>query len=144
MGRAGQRDAALALALWLALAAAGTARASDSLADALGRDSEVTLHFRTYYFDRLNPSPPDDAAWAIGGWVGYRTGWIGDAVKIRVQAPPEKGKANAAVISLLADFLNIPAKRLSICAGHASQNKIVEVQGVSDAELINKLSGLAT
>jgi uncharacterized protein (TIGR00251 family) len=71
-------------------------------------------------------------------------GWIGNAVKIRVQAPPEKGKANAAVISLLADFLNIPAKRLSICAGHASQNKIVEVQGVSDAELINKLSGLAT
>lgn len=71
-------------------------------------------------------------------------GWIGDAVKIRVQAPPEKGKANAAVISLLADFLNIPAKHLSICAGHASQNKVVEVQGVSDAELINKLSRLAT
>ena len=71
-------------------------------------------------------------------------GWIGDAVKIRVQAPPEGGKANAAVISLLADFLNIPAKHLSICAGHASQNKVVEVQGVSDAELSNKLSGFAT
>ena len=71
-------------------------------------------------------------------------GWIGDAVKLRVQAPPEEGKANAAVISLLADFLNIPAKHLSICAGHASQNKVVEVQGVSDAELINKLSRLAT
>jgi hypothetical protein len=84
LGRAGQRDAALALALWLSLAAAGTARASDSLADALGRDSEVTLHFRTYYFDRLNPSPPDNAAWAIGGWVGYRTSWIGDAVRFGV------------------------------------------------------------
>jgi uncharacterized protein len=71
-------------------------------------------------------------------------GWIGDAVKIRVQAPPEKGKANVAVISLLADFLEIPAKHLSICAGHASQNKIVEVQGVSDAELTNKLAALAT
>ena len=84
LGRAGQRDAALALALWLALAAGGTARASDSLADALGRDSELTLHFRTYYFDRLNPSPPDNAAWAIGGWVGYRTGWIGDALRFGV------------------------------------------------------------
>ena len=71
-------------------------------------------------------------------------GWIGDAVKIRVQAPPEKGKANAAVISLLADFLDIPERHLSICAGHTSQNKVVEVQGVSDAELIAKLSGLAT
>lgn len=71
-------------------------------------------------------------------------GWIGDALKIRVQAPPEKGKANAAVISLLADFLDIPAKHLSICAGHASQNKVVEVQGLSDAELISKLSALAT
>jgi hypothetical protein len=69
-------------------------------------------------------------------------GWIGGAVKIRVQAPPEKGKANAAVISLLADFLDIPAKHLSICAGHASQNKVVEVQGVSDAELISRISAL--
>lgn len=71
-------------------------------------------------------------------------GWIGDAVKIRVQAPPEKGRANDAVISMLADFLNVPAKHLSICAGHSSPNKVVEVQGVSDAELINKLSVLAT
>ena len=71
-------------------------------------------------------------------------GWIGDAIKIRVQAPPEKGKANAAVISLLADFLDVPANQLSICAGHTSQNKVVEVQGISDAELIHKLAGLAT
>ena len=71
-------------------------------------------------------------------------GWIGDAVKIRVQAPPEKGKANAAVIALLAHFLDIPAKQLSICAGHTSQNKVVEVQGVSDAELISRLSALVT
>ncbi|HEX5635809.1 MAG TPA: DUF167 domain-containing protein [Gammaproteobacteria bacterium] len=71
-------------------------------------------------------------------------GWIGDAVKIRVQAPPEKGKANAAVIALLADFLDIPAKQLSICAGHTSQNKVVEVQGLSDAELISRLSALVT
>ncbi len=69
-------------------------------------------------------------------------GWIGGAVKIRVQAPAEKGKANVAVISVLADFLDIPAKRLSICAGHASQNKVVEVQGVSDADLISRLSAL--
>ncbi len=83
-GGTGQHKAALAVALWMALATAGTARASDSLADAFGRDSELTLHFRTYYFDRLNPNPPDNAAWAIGGWVGYRTGWIGDMLRFGV------------------------------------------------------------
>ncbi len=74
----------MTVVLWVALATAGTAHASDSLADAFGRDSELTLHFRTYYFDRLNPKPPDNAAWAIGGWVGYRTGWIGDALRFGV------------------------------------------------------------
>ena len=60
------------------------AQADTRLADALGRDSELTLHLRTYYFDRLNPKPPDNAAWAIGGWVGYGTGWIGDALRFGV------------------------------------------------------------
>ena len=58
--------------------------ASASLADALGRDSELELHFRTYYFDRLNPGDVTNAAWAIGGWAGYRTGWIGDALRFGV------------------------------------------------------------
>jgi len=79
-----RRWAVAAACVFLALGAAGTARASDSLADAFGRDSELTLHFRTYYFDRLNPNPPDNAAWAIGGWVGYRTGWIGDVLRLGV------------------------------------------------------------
>jgi outer membrane porin, OprD family len=57
------------------------AQTSDALVNALGRDSEVTLNFRTYYFDRQNPGDVTNAAWAIGGWAGYRTGWIGDALR---------------------------------------------------------------
>ncbi len=72
------------------------------------------------------------------------SGWIGEALKIRVRAPPEAGKANAAVIALLSEFLDVPARHLHISAGHASQNKVVEVQGVSDLELISKLSRLVT
>ena len=83
-GAALRRWAVPVACVFLALGAAGTARASDSLADALGRDSELTLHLRSYYFDRLNPTPPDNAAWAIGGWVGYRTGWIGDVLRFGV------------------------------------------------------------
>ncbi len=60
------------------------ALASDSLADAFGRDSEVDLHFRTYYFDRLNPGDVTNAAWAAGGWIGYRTGWIADVFRLGV------------------------------------------------------------
>lgn len=71
-------------------------------------------------------------------------GLLGEVVKIRVQAPPEKGKANGAVLKILAEFLEVPVKQLSICTGHTSQNKVVEVQGVSDAELTIKLSQLAT
>jgi len=72
-----------AVALLLALSG-GAACAADTLADALGRDSEVTLHFRTYYFDRQNPGDVTNAAWAIGGWAGYRSGWIGDVLRFGV------------------------------------------------------------
>ena len=87
----------------LLLAVTGSAHAADDAAsdmsNALVRDSEVTLHFRTYYFDRLNPSPPDNAAWAIGGWLGYRSGWFGDLLRFGLVgytsqplwAPSDKG-----------------------------------------------------
>jgi outer membrane porin, OprD family len=73
-----------ALASLLCMAAPGAAVASETLADALGRDSEVSLHFRTYYFDRLNPNEVTNAAWAVGGWAGYRTGWIAEALRFGV------------------------------------------------------------
>ena len=69
----------------LFLPACMPARAADAagdLASALGRDSEVTLHLRTYYFDRLNPGSVQNAAWAVGGWLGYQTGWIGNVLRL--------------------------------------------------------------
>ncbi len=76
-----------AFAVSLALLACTLARAQQlgtTLSDALVRDSEVTLHLRNYYFDRLNPGGVTNAAWALGGWVGYRSGWIGDALRFGV------------------------------------------------------------
>lgn len=77
-----------AAALLGALALAGPARAdpdfSDSLAQALGRDSQVTVHLRSYYFDRLNPGDVTNAATALGGWLGYQSGWIADRVRFGV------------------------------------------------------------
>jgi len=69
-------------------------------------------------------------------------GLLGDALKIRVQAPPEKGKANSAVIEVLARFLGVSAHQVTICSGATSQTKVVEIQGLSSAELASKLSTL--
>jgi uncharacterized protein (TIGR00251 family) len=71
-------------------------------------------------------------------------GLLGDALKIRIQAPPEKGKANVAVIAVLAKFLRVPAHQISIYSGATSQTKVVEIQGLSSAELASKLSTLAS
>jgi uncharacterized protein len=56
----------------------------------------------------------------------YLEGW-----KLRVAAPPESGKANDAVVHLLAQALSLPTNRVTIVAGHASRNKVVEIDGPS-------------
>ena len=62
-------------------------------------------------------------------------GWLGDALKIRVAAPPEKGRANAAVLKLLGKELAVHESALRIAAGGASQNKIVEIHGMTMADI---------
>jgi len=41
-------------------------------------DSDVKVHFRTYFFDRVRPNDEQNEAWAFGGWVGYKSGWLLD------------------------------------------------------------------
>lgn len=62
-------------------------------------------------------------------------GWLGDTLKIRVQAPPEGGKANAAVIRLLAARLGIPEKRIAIVQGLTSARKVVDLTDIDETEL---------
>lgn len=62
-------------------------------------------------------------------------GWLGDTLKIRVQAPPEGGKANAAVIRLLAARLGIPEKRIAIVQGLTSSRKVVDLTDIDETEL---------
>ena len=56
-----------------------------------------------------------------------------------MSAPPEKGKANAAVEALLARELGLPVKSVRIASGKASQQKLVEIEDLSAAELRRKL-----
>lgn len=64
-------------------------------------------------------------------------GTHGDALKVRVAAPPVSGRANDAVVALLARELNVPAADLSISAGAASRVKRVRVSGM-DPEAFDK------
>jgi uncharacterized protein len=51
----------------------------------------------------------------------------GEAWKIRVSAPPERGRANSAVVELLASLLDVPRKDVSVVAGGSARRKVVEV-----------------
>jgi len=63
----------------------------------------------------------------------------GDALKIQVAAPPERGKANAAVEALLAFLLGVPIRSVEVVRGHSSPRKIVRVSGVAKEAASAKL-----
>jgi uncharacterized protein (TIGR00251 family) len=64
----------------------------------------------------------------------------GDALKIRLTAPPVEGRANAALVKFLAEALGISRAQIEIVSGEKSKQKIVRVSGVSAAQLYNKIA----
>ncbi len=61
---------------------------------------------------------------------------------IRTTAPPEKGRANAAVIALLAKALGVPKAAVTLAAGETTREKTVRVAG-PPRELVARLAALA-
>lgn len=69
---------------------ASAARAEDAVLPAVDAfqaaffdDATFTLHARSYLFDEQESSGTSDpAAWALGGWLGYRSGWIGNVLQL--------------------------------------------------------------
>jgi uncharacterized protein (TIGR00251 family) len=59
----------------------------------------------------------------------------GDALKLRVTAPPVEGRANKALKKLLAEHLGIPPSGIAIITGQRSREKLVQVSGISRAEV---------
>ena len=58
------------------------------------------------------------------------SGRHGEAVKIRLTAPPVEGAANEALISFLSEILGVRKSQIEILSGHASRDKIVCVVGL--------------
>jgi uncharacterized protein YggU (UPF0235/DUF167 family) len=74
---------------------------------------------------RLRVSPGAGRAAIVGRY--------GEAWKVRVTAAPEDGRANDAVLRLLADVLAVPRGALTLISGHSARDKIVELTGVGPA-----------
>lgn len=74
--------------------------------------------------------------WAQPGASRDRiVGLRGDAVKVAVSAPPEKGKANRAIEKVIAAALGVRKSRVRVVAGHASREKTVEIEGVAAGDV---------
>lgn len=67
-------------------------------------------------------------------------GWHPDGgLKVEVTAPPEGGKANEAVVRLLAGSLGVPRASITVKRGAGSRNKVIEVAEMSEAELKSRI-----
>ena len=84
---------------------------------------------------RLRVSPGANSAHVVGRH--------GEAWKVRVAAPPEGGRANEAVIRLLAETLSLPRDAVTLVSGHGARDKIVQLAGLDPTEIERRLSSAA-
>lgn len=70
-------------------------------------------------------------------------GWLGAALKIRVSAAPEHGRANRAVEKLIATTLDLPKSAVAVVAGPTQARKTLAITGLDAAELKRRLDDAA-
>lgn len=80
---------------------------------------------------RLRVSPGAGHAAVVGRY--------GDAWKVRVTAPPERGRANADVVELIADSVGVLRPDVRLVAGASSRDKVVELSGITLEEAERRL-----
>src|SRR5213595_680697 len=69
-------------------------------------------------------------------------GKLGDAIKVQVSAAPERGKANDAVINLIAGLLGLRRSEIQIARGHAQPRKVLHINGIDQQTLDQRISEL--
>lgn len=77
-----------------------------------------------------------------GGGRSQVTGTFSNALKVRVAAPPEGGRANEAVLKFLADALGAGVRDLELKSGERSRSKRVLLRGVEPETLTRALESL--
>jgi uncharacterized protein YggU (UPF0235/DUF167 family) len=71
-------------------------------------------------------------------------GRLGESWKLRVTAPPERGKANEAVVDLLSARLGVTARNVTVVSGATARDKVVELRGITAAEAERRLAAEAS
>lgn len=68
-------------------------------------------------------------------------GWLGDALKVKVHAPPVEGRANEALCEFLADSLNLPSRAVTVARGDTARQKVIRIDGL-DLETVKARLGV--
>ena len=68
--------------------------------------------------------------------VGFEDG----VLRVKIAAPPVKGKANKELIEFLSELLGVSKGSVTIEKGANSRNKVVSISGLSQAELSKRLA----
>lgn len=82
-----------------------------------------------------------DALVTPGSAVACVRGLHGSGIKVAVRSPPEKGKANAEVEDVLAEYFGLPKRQVMVVNGHASRSKRIRVEGLTTAQFMEKFAG---
>ena len=78
-----------------------------------------------------------------GARRAHVVGRHGDAWKVRVAAPPEGGRANEAVVRLVAETLSLPRAAVTLVSGHGARDKIIELAGLDQTQIEQRLASAA-
>jgi len=77
-----------------------------------------------------------------GGRADAIAGPHAGALKLSVVAAPERGRANRAVVELLAGVLGLPRSAVTIVSGHASPLKAIRAEGIDAARALARLDAV--
>jgi uncharacterized protein len=68
------------------------------------------------------------------------TGLSNGVWRIKIAAPPDKGKANKELIEFLSQVLGLKKNALDIMNGHTSHSKVISIEGLTPEEIVSRLT----
>jgi uncharacterized protein (TIGR00251 family) len=69
--------------------------------------------------------------------LGFQEG----VLRIKLAAPPIEGRANKALVAILAGLLKVPKQQVIVVAGSSARDKLIEVTGMASDEIVGRLKG---